>query len=93
MKKIFKSAIAAMVLAGTFSSCSLNEWNPSTVDPKSAYTQRGGFESLINYCYDGLYYFYGKIDGIGAMEMGTDLWANTGNNETGFILYNSNLNT
>lgn len=93
MKRIYQTAIAAFLLTGSFSSCSLQEWNPSTVDLETAYKYKSGYESLINYCYDGLYYFYGKIDGIGAMEMGTDLWANVANGETGFTLYNSNLNT
>lgn len=92
MKTIgYKFALGLFLTAGV-SSCSLDEWNPSTVDVETAYKYRDGYESLINYCYDGLYYFYGKIDGIGAMEMGTDLWSNVGNNETGFILYNSNMN-
>lgn len=94
MKKQYKIlAIAAVCFAGVFTSCKLDEYNPSTVSLETAYKYKDGYESLINYCYDGLYYFYGKVDGIGAMEMGTDLWANTGNNESGFILYNSNMNT
>lgn len=92
MKTIgYKFALGLFLTAGV-SSCALDEWNPSTVDVETAYKYRDGYESLINYCYDGLYYFYGKIDGIGAMEMGTDLWTNVANNETGFILYNSNMN-
>ncbi len=87
----YKVAFGLAMTVGV-SACSLDEWNPSTVDVETGYKYKDGFESLINYCYDGLYYFYGKIDGIGAMEMGTDLWANVANNETGFILYNSNMN-
>jgi SusD family. len=90
MKK-FKKIILVSLASVAFYSCSLEEWNPSTVDLETAYKYKDGYESLINYCYDGLYYFYGKVDGIGAMEMGTDLWANRANNETGFILYNSNM--
>ncbi len=93
MKKIYKLAIVLFLISGIFTiSCSLDEWNPSTVDLDKAYKDKTGYESLINYCYDGLYYFYGKSDGIGAMEMGTDLWANRSNSESGFILYNSNMN-
>src|SRR5699024_8507870 len=83
--------LLGLFLASGLSSCSLDEWNPSTVDVETAYKYQDGYESLINYCYDGMYYFYGKVDGIGAMEMGTDLWINVGNNETGFTLYNSNM--
>lgn len=92
MKKIIKAAFALLLASGTFVSCDLDEWNPSTVDLETAYKYRDGFESLVNYCYDGLYYFYGKIDGVGAMEMGTDLWASE-TYESGFTLYNSNMNT
>ncbi|WP_149915407.1 RagB/SusD family nutrient uptake outer membrane protein [Sphingobacterium cavernae] len=92
IKKITYKLSFALILAGGMTSCSLDEWNPSTVDVETAYKYKDGFESLINYCYDGLYYFYGKVDGIGAMEMGTDLWTNVGNTESGFILYNSNMN-
>ncbi len=94
MKKIinYKTAISAAFMMLLISSCSLNEFNPSTVDLQVAYTTSEGFESLINYCYDGLYYFYGKIDGIGAMEMGTDLWT-AESKEKGFTLYGSDMNT
>lgn len=93
MKKIFnKIAITAIITANLFTSCKLDEFNPSTVSPDVAYEDPAGFESLINYCYDGLYYFYGKIDGIGAMEMGTDLWVSE-SKESGFTLYDSKLNS
>ncbi|MDR0844799.1 MAG: RagB/SusD family nutrient uptake outer membrane protein [Tannerella sp.] len=92
MKKIYQIAIAIFFLTG-IASCSLEEWNPSTVDLETAYKYKDGYESLVNYCYDGLYYFYGKTDGIGAMEMGTDSWVTTGNNEAGFVLYSSQMNS
>ncbi|WP_372772527.1 RagB/SusD family nutrient uptake outer membrane protein [Mangrovibacterium sp.] len=93
MRKIYKkTAIAAIFLIGLFSACSLEETNPSTVDLEIAYTSPEGFESLINYCYDALYYYYGKIDGIGAMEMGTDLWVSE-SKESGFTMYDSKMNT
>lgn len=92
MKTIGYKFVLGLFLTAGLSSCSLDEWNPSTVDVETAYKYRDGYESLINYCYDGLYYFYGKIDGIGAMEMGTDLWTNVTNSEAGFILYNSSMN-
>lgn len=92
MKKIIKAAFAFLLASSTLVSCGLDEWNPSTVDLETAYKYRDGFESLVNYCYDGLYYFYGKIDGVGAMEMGTDLWASE-TYESGFTLYDSAMNT
>ncbi|PRD49283.1 RagB/SusD family nutrient uptake outer membrane protein [Sphingobacterium haloxyli] len=92
MKRLGYKISFGLLMAVGISSCTLDEWNPSTVDVETGYKYRDGYESLVNYCYDGLYYFYGKIDGIGAMEMGTDLWANVANAETGFTLYNSNMN-
>ena len=93
MKKINHiNAIAVIIFFSLFTACSLDEVNYSTVDIDDAYTTADGYESLVNYCYDGLYYFYGKIDGIGAMEMGTDIWVSE-SKESGFTLYNSNMNT
>ncbi|MFO7659233.1 MAG: RagB/SusD family nutrient uptake outer membrane protein [Bacteroidales bacterium] len=94
MKKIFNYKIARSVIfvALLLSSCELDEYNPNTADMEKAYTSREGIEGLINYCYDGLYYFYGKIDGIGAMELGTDLWWSE-TKEKGFSQYGSDLNT
>ena len=92
MKNIFKTALTVLLVSGSFTSCELDEWNPSTVDVETAYKHKDGFESLVNYCYDGLYYFYGKIDGVGAMEMGTDIWVSEAY-QSAFTLYDSSLNT
>jgi starch-binding outer membrane protein, SusD/RagB family len=93
MKKIFnKIVVMALLFSGLFSACSLDEYDPSSVSSDLAYKYASGYESLVNYCYDGLYYFYGKIDGIGAMDMGTDLWISE-TKESGFTLYNSNMST
>lgn len=92
-KTINNIALAAILLTGIFTSCSLDEYNPSTIGLETAYKYKDGYEGLINSCYVDLYLLYGKIDGIGAMEAGSDLWVNSGNSETGFILYNSNMNT
>jgi len=93
MKKIFQIIAIVLLQASLFSSCSLEEWNPATVDLETAYKYKDGYESLINFCYNGLYYYYGKVDGIGPMEMGTDSWSNFGTNQTDFILYDSKMNT
>lgn len=94
MKKIFnhKTALSAFFMMLLMAACSLEEFNPSTVDLDVAYSTPAGYESLINYCYDGLYYFYGKIDGIGIMEMGTDCWISE-SKEKGFTLYGSDMST
>lgn len=76
-------------------SCSLDETNYSTVDTNVAYSSEDGYKSLINACYENLYYLYGKLDGIGPMEMGTDLWKiDSRDGSNGDITnYNSNLTT
>jgi hypothetical protein len=88
----YKTALSVTFMMLLTASCSLDEFNPSTVDLEVAYSTPEGFESLINYCYDGLYYFYGKIDGIGIMEMGTDLWFSE-SKEKGFTNYGSDMST
>ena len=72
MKKLKYAAMA--MIAFSVASCSLDETNYSTVDTEVAYTSETGYNGLINACYENLYYLYGKTDGIGPMEMGTDLW-------------------
>ena len=49
MKKIlnYKTILSAIVMTLLIASCSLNEFNPSTVDLNVAYTTPEGFESLI----------------------------------------------
>lgn len=91
MKKL-KYIFMALAAVGV-SSCSLDETNYSTVDTEVAYTSESGFKGLINACYENLYYLYGKSDGIGPMEMGTDLWK-IGSRDGGngdLTNYNSNL--
>jgi hypothetical protein len=87
-----KIAISATFIMLLVISCELDEFNPNTADLEIAYNYPDGFEGLLNYCYDGLYYFYGKIDGIGAMEMGTDLWYSE-SKEKGFTQYGSDMTT
>jgi hypothetical protein len=94
MKKILKhiAALSATLIMLFMGSCSLEEFNPNTADLERAYKYPDGYEGLLNYCYNGLYYFYGKIDGIGIMELGTDLWISE-DKEKGFALYGSDMHT
>lgn len=91
MKKL-KYIFMALAAVGA-ASCSLDETNYSNVDTEVAYTSVSGYNGLINACYENVYYLYGKSDGIGPMEMGTDLWKigsrNGGNGE--LTNYNGNL--
>ncbi|MDO4159446.1 MAG: RagB/SusD family nutrient uptake outer membrane protein [Prevotellaceae bacterium] len=74
-------------------SCSLDETNYSNIDTEVAYTSTDGYSGLINACYENLYYLYGKLDGIGPMEMGTDLWkiGSRDGSHGDITNYNSNL--
>ncbi len=76
-------------------SCSLDETNYSTIDTDVAYSSTDGYQGLINACYENIYYMYGKLDGIGPMEMGTDLWKiDSRDGSNGDITnYNNNLTT
>lgn len=94
MKKILnlKTTLPLILLVFLITSCDLDEVNYRTADTEIAYKSPEGYESLINYGYDALYYFYGKIDGIGAQEMGTDLWW-AESKFTAYTQYDSSMNT
>lgn len=68
--------IIALTAAVGLTACSLDETNYSSLDTNIAYSTKSGYQSLINACYENIYYMYGKSDGIAPMEMGTDLWKN-----------------
>lgn len=93
MKKL--KYIVMGLAATAVASCSLDETNYSTIDTEVAYNSLTGYQGLINACYENIYYLYGKTDGIGPMEMGTDLWKigsrDGGNGE--LTNYNGNLTT
>ncbi|MFG6685478.1 RagB/SusD family nutrient uptake outer membrane protein [Mariniflexile sp. HNIBRBA6329] len=76
MKKILnlKRSLAVISLLLVTMSCDIDEVNREVQDTNLVYTSVVGYEGLINYAYNSLYYFYGKLDGIGAQELGTDLW-------------------
>lgn len=85
--------IIALAAAAGLTACSLDETNYSSLDKEMAYSTKSGYQSLINACYENVYYMYGKSDGIGPMEMGTDLWkigSRTGSNGD-LTNYNENL--
>lgn len=92
MKKIYIIAFTICCSLGLISSCSLDEFDPSSESLDKAYSYSDGYKSLINSCYMNLYYIYGKIDGIGPLEMGCDLWINSTNSESTYSAYRD-LNT
>lgn len=91
MKKI--KLLMAMAAVAGLTACSLDETNYSSLDTDIAYSTKSGYQSLVNSCYENIYYMYGKSDGIGPMEMGTDLWKNgSRNGSNGDVTnYNENL--
>lgn len=53
---------------------SLEEYNPSGITAESVFTTPEGFETLVNAAYSYQRWWYGKEEGFGLSEMGTDLW-------------------
>ncbi len=88
-KSAFFATLTALVL---MTSCDLDETNHSFSGTDLVYTSPDGYEGLINYGYNSLYYFYGKLDGIGAQELGTDLWWSE-SRQSAYTQYNSELTT
>lgn len=72
---IIKGLIIFSGLAA-LSSCKkmLNEENLSGITAESVYTTPAGFETLVNAAYSYQRWWYGKEEGYGMAEMGTDLW-------------------
>ena len=66
--------IGCSLIGLSLTSCSLDEQSYTQLDQELVYNSDEGYEGLVNACYENLYYLYGKLDGIGPMEMGTDLW-------------------
>jgi hypothetical protein len=68
--------IARFALITCLFSCkkTLEEFNPSQNTAETVYTSPEGFETLVNAAYSYNRNWYGKEDGFGLSEMGTDLW-------------------
>jgi hypothetical protein len=96
MRNLRKYTIVLLTAGAVLStSCKkfLEENNPASTTLDVAYSNKPGFEGLINACYNDMYFYYGKVDYIGPSEMGTDLWTNYAGNDSGFLLYDNTLNT
>lgn len=52
----------------------LEEFNPSGLTAEAVYTTAEGYETLVNGAYSYARSWYGKEDGFGLSEVGTDLW-------------------
>lgn len=83
MKKFNKYIIAAL-LGGTtlgFTSCDLDEYNPSGEGADEVFATAQGMENLVNQLYYNFRWkFYGREDPALYMEGAADIWQNIGNN-------------
>ncbi|MCX2483536.1 RagB/SusD family nutrient uptake outer membrane protein [Pedobacter sp. MR2016-24] len=72
---IYKGLIIIAGLTTTVS-CkkALDEKNPSGITGESVFTTPAGFETLVNAAYSYQRWWYGKEEGYGMSEMGTDIW-------------------
>jgi hypothetical protein len=96
MKTLYKYSLGLIVVFSlSTTSCKkyLDEVNPGATTLETAYTNKSGFEGLINTIYVDNYFFYGKVDFIGPSEMGTDLWINYAGSDIGITTYDNTLNT
>jgi len=67
--------LASGVLSLFFiNSCELDEYNPSGSTADIIWSTPEGIETLVNACYQNQRAWYGKMDGVLASEVGTDLW-------------------
>lgn len=85
-KKLLYTAAAALVMATSFTSCELDEYNPTggsaTIDNFATW------KGLQTQCYSTLYHeLYSKEDFYFLSECGTDLWLNHGSDYAQQIFY------
>ncbi|MFT2010927.1 RagB/SusD family nutrient uptake outer membrane protein [Pontibacter sp. 13R65] len=76
MKKYIFRAIPILLAASLFASCEkqLEEYNPSGITAESVYTTPAGIETAVNAAYTYQRELYGKLEGHGLLEVGTDIW-------------------
>lgn len=76
MKKIFYYGCLVLLSAVLVTSCKkkLDEYNPSGLTPSTVFANAAGFETLVNASYSYARFWYGKEEGMGLSEMGTDIW-------------------
>jgi len=76
MKKYILKAMPLVFAAAVFASCEskLEEYNPSGITAESVYSTPAGLETAVNAAYTYQRELYGKIEGHGLLEVGTDIW-------------------
>lgn len=84
MKKINKYLMGALLLgttAFTFSSCNLDEYNPSGEGADEVFATQEGMEYLVNQMYYNFRWkYYGREDPCLYMEGSADIWQNIASN-------------
>ena len=81
MKKINKYMMAVLLVGSTlgFSSCSLDEYNPSGSGADEVFATPQGMENLVNQMYYNFRWkYYGREDPCLYMEGAADIWQNIG---------------
>lgn len=94
MKISFLKLILALVVSlGLFTACKkqLEEYNPTGLTADAVFSTSAGFETLVNAAYAYTRFWYGKEEGYGLTEMGTDLWINGSDNRQPEMLNYLNL--
>lgn len=93
----FNLIYKTLCMAGLLSlatSCELDEYNPSGQTPEDVYTTVDGIESVVTATYSYSRWWYGKEEGWGLSEMGTDLWLAASDNRNYDVMrYNNFLST
>lgn len=83
MKKVkYIVSAFALLVAGAFTSCSLEEENPGGFTFESLSTSVSGFESLLNQCYFGMErVMYATSDWLSYTDAESDLWTSVRNDD------------
>ena len=76
MKRYIPKIFTAVLAVGLLASCNdqLEEYNPSGFTVESILATPAGLETALNAAYTYHRELYGKTEGHGLMEVGTDLW-------------------
>ena len=81
MKRFNQYYIGALLLAATsfgFTSCDLDEYNPSSEGASATFATEQGMENLVNQMYYNYKWkYYGREDPVLYFEGSADIWANT----------------
>lgn len=77
MKHNIFSGIIAVLFVQFLCSCNkqLDEYNPGGASVENLITSPEGFEAAVNGVYTYNRSLYGKEEGVGLLEVGTDIWA------------------